>query len=76
MTEVYELDSAYGSQCQRSDFRRTTYPKVGVVAERCGGYAVVGITWEGLTEGTHHSRFCPRHACAFLFPDNASTEGE
>lgn len=58
----FDLDHAWGSQCQASDVTRVYYPKNGVRVDRCGGYATRGVVWQGMVEGEHSLLVCDRHA--------------
>lgn len=68
MTEIFEVDHAWGSQCQAGDHVRTAYPKIGVRFERCGGYVKRGVTWEGRVEGQHTLLVCDAHTLKHVGP--------
>jgi len=65
---VFELDHAWGSQCQAEDIYRHSYPKNGVTRVRCGGYAIRGVMWQGLVEGEHTLLVCQGHLLERVAP--------
>lgn len=58
---IFELDHAWGSQCQAEDIHRHSYPTNVATRVRCGGYAVRGVTWQGRVEGEHTLLVCAGH---------------
>jgi len=66
--EVFELDHAWGSQCQAEDIRRHSFPTHGVTRVRCGGHSVRGVSWVGLVEGKHTLLLCPGHLLERIAP--------
>lgn len=75
MIEVWDYELTRGlhgrplfRQCEAELVLPARYPKLGTVRERCGGTAVKGATWDGMTEGRHSAILCDRCLLRYLGP--------